>query len=462
MTHRLFRPAPALMFALVLAGCATYRAMPLSERPNLASSVAALDRVVPPHAGVAAQTIPASQPLTIDQIGILAVLNDPDMASERGQLDVARANLLTATILPNPQISLGFAALLGGPGATTPAYTASLSEDIMALVTYHARATAAREDFASVNASLVWQEWQVAQKARLLALTVYSDEKQINYRTRELSLLSSELQDVQQATAEGNLDLTAEAPLEAAVASAQSTLATSKLTALDDWQSLNALLGLKPNVRFPIAKPAVASPPGDLNALTASLPQRRPDLVALQLGYSSSEAQLREAILMQFPSLVFGPAYGQDTSNVRSIGPTATFDLPIFNRNQGGIASAKATREVLYAQYQAQLDTAVSNIQAFQKRIAVLKKDYRRATNATKKAAGVADSAKQAYDQGSIDQRTLVDYQTTVLEQQLDAINFKTQLQSDEISLGTELGVGLPNTLLAEHPVPPAHHNNAS
>ncbi len=462
MTHRLFRPAPALMFALVLAGCATYRAMPLSERPNLASSVAALDRVVPPHAGVASQTIPASQPLTIDQIGILAVLNDPDMASERGQLDVARANLLTATILPNPQISLGFAALLGGPGATTPAYTASLSQDIMALVTYHARVTAARDDFASVNASLVWQEWQVAQKARLLALTVYSDEKQIDYRTRELSLLSSELKDVQQATAEGNLDLTAEAPLEAAVASAQSTLATAKLTALDDWQSLNALLGLKPNVRFPIAKPAVASPPGDLKALTASLPQRRPDLVALQLGYSSSEAQLRQAILMQFPSLVFGPAYGQDTSNVRSIGPTATFDLPIFNRNQGGIASAKATREVLYAQYQAQLDSAVSNVQAFQKRIAVLKRDYRRSKDAAKKAAGVADSAKQAYDQGSIDQRTLVDYQTTVLEQQLDAVNFKTQLQSDEISLGTELGVGLPDTLLAEHPVPPAPHNNAS
>jgi outer membrane protein TolC len=456
MTHRMSRPALAPVLALVLAGCATYSAMPLSEQPNLASGLTSLDRTIPAHAGVPAQSIPADQPLSINQIGILAMLNDPDLASERGNLDSARANLLTATTLPNPQISLGFAALLGGPGASTPSYAASLSQDIMALVTYRARAAGARDEFASVNASLLWQEWQVAQKARLLALTVYSDEQQINYRKNELSLLTNELNGVQQQTTAGNLDLTAEAPLAAAVASAQSALATAELSRLDDWQSLNALLGLEPSVRFPIAEPVVTPPPSDLTGLVASLPNRRPDLVALQLGYSSAEASLREAILMQFPSLVFGPSYSQDTSDVKSLGPTATFDLPIFNRNQGGIAAAKATREVLYSQYQAQLDMASSNVQAFQKRIAVLQKDYQHSADAARNASAVASSAEQAYSQGSLDQRSLVDYQTTVLEQQIDASNFKTQLQSDELALGAELGIGLPNTLLAEHPTPPA------
>ena len=119
MTHRMFRPVPALMLALVLAGCATYRAQPLSERPNLASSIAALNRTIPAYAGIPAQTMPADQPLTIDQIGILAILNDPDLKTERGQLDNARASLLTAAILPNPQVSLGFAALLSGPGSNS-------------------------------------------------------------------------------------------------------------------------------------------------------------------------------------------------------------------------------------------------------------------------------------------------------------------------------------------------------
>ena len=459
MTHRMFRPALAPMLALALAGCATYRAMPLSERPNLASNLADLDHTIPASAGVAAQVLPVDQPLTINQIGILAILNDPDLASEHAQLEVARGNLLTATTLPNPQVTLGFAALLGGPtgaAAQGPSYAASLSQDIMALVTYRARSKAAHDDFASVNASLLWQEWQVAEKARLLALTVYGDEQQIDYRRNELSLLNNELSGVQQQTQAGNLDLTAEAPLTVAVATAQSALATAELARLDDWQALNALLGLEPDARFPIAEPELAPLPSDLPELVASLPERRPDLVALQLGYSSSEASLRAAVLMQFPSLVFGPGWGQDTSDVKSIGPTATFDLPIFNRNQGGIATAKATREQLYAEYQAQLDSAASSVQALQKRISVLQKDYQDSANAVKGASSIANSAAQAYGQGSLDQRSLVDYQTTVLEQQLDASNFKTQLQSDEITLGAELGVGLPNTLLAEHPIPSA------
>ena len=81
-----------------------------------------------------------------------------------------------------------------------------------------------------------------------------------------------------------------------------------------------------------------AAPPADLAALLADLPDRRPDLVALQLGYHSADEDVRTAIIGQFPAFVLGGQWGQDTTNVRSAGPTATFDLPIFDRNQGQVA----------------------------------------------------------------------------------------------------------------------------
>jgi outer membrane protein TolC len=330
----------------------------------------------------------------------------------------------------------------------------------MSLVTYRARMEAARDTFASVNASLLWQEWQVAQKGRLLALEIHGDDVAIGYRKRELSLLTAELHDVRQATAAGNLDLSAEAPLTAAVATAQSTLAIATLSRLKAWQQLDALLGLEPFVRFPIAEPRVTPPPSDLAKLIATLPQRRPDLVALQLGYGASEAKLRESILLQFPSLMLGPSYGQDTSDVKSIGPTATFDLPIFNRNQGGIASAKATRQELYADYQARLDAATGTARALEVRIRVLRANYREASRHAADAGQIARDARQAYGQGSIDQRALADYQTTVLQRQLDAINFETRMQADELALGIELGIGLPATRLTIHPTPPAQHHD--
>jgi outer membrane protein TolC len=418
----------------------------------LASSVAALDRAVPStNLNEPVVILPAAQAFSIDEIGLLALLNDPDLASEYGQVEQARAALLTATTLPNPQLGLGFFALLGGPGST-PAYAVSLSQDITSLITYRPRAAAAQAEFGSVNAQLLWQEWLVAQQARLLAVDIYGFDQEINVRTQELSVLTSELAQVRQAAAAGNLDLSDEAPLSAAAASAESALATARLTRLQSWQSLDALLGLQASVRFDILPPAVAAPPTDMVSLMASLPERRPDLLALQLGYEAADEQVRAAILMQFPALSLGPAFGSDTSNVRSLGPQMTIDLPIFDRNQGGVAAARATRDVLHAQYQAELDSTAGTVQALGTNIATLESDLSRARIAATDAQSALGQANRAYSKNSLDQRALADYQTTALERDLDVINFQSQLSADRLALGIELGLGLPQMRIAPQP----------
>lgn len=422
--------------------------MPLPKGPRLASSVAALNRTIPKlRPSDPAVTLPANRAFTIDQVGLLAVLNDPDLAAQRGKLDEARATLMTAAILPNPAITLGFAALLGGPGST-PSYTASIAEDVRALITYHANLAAARADFGSVNASLLWQEWQIAQQARLLAAQIHGYDRQIEYRERELRLLLNELQEVRRAAARGTLDLTAEAPLLSATASAESSLASARLTRLKAWQDLNALLGLEPSVRFGIRAPELAPVPDNLQPLIASLPARRPDLVALRLGYQAQEERVRAAILGQFPAFSFGGNWGSDTSAVTSAGPTVTMDLPIFNRNQGNIATTRATREVLHAQYQAELDKAEGTVRGLVARLAVLRKDLQTAQSEARTTEQLAGDAQRAYAQGNLDQRSLADYQTAALERELEVIDFQTQYDADRLALGIELGIGLPSTRL--------------
>lgn len=451
MVRDFFQRGTILLCVLALAGCATYRAKPLASRPNLVSSVASLNRTIPAlTASDPPVTLAPTQAFSIDQIGLLAILNDPDLAEQRGQLGLANAALLSATILPNPSLGLGFAALISGPGST-PSYAASLTQDITALITYRARVAAARASLGSVNASLLWQEWQVAQQARLLALDIHGDTAEIRYLKREESLLSGELGQVRQATALGNLDLTAEAPLIAANAVAQTALASARLTRLKTWQQLDALLGLEPSARFAIRRPRLTPPPADLTPLLNTLPERRPDLVALRLGYRTSEEQLRAAILAQFPPLSLGPSFSSDTSNVVSVGPSLTVDLPIFNRNQGGIASAKATRRLLHEQYQADLDRAEGTVRGLNRRITALRADLERARDAAGVAGHVSRNAESAYRQGNLDQRALVDYQTTALRRELNVIIFQTRLDADELALGIELGVGLPRTRLANH-----------
>lgn len=444
------RRAMVVVAASLLGGCATYHALPLAQRPNLAAGLAALDTQVP--AGVPGEPprrIAIDKPLALTDIGLLAVLNDPQLRSQRGAEDLAQAGLLQASLLPNPSASVSYAQLIGGHDVTHAAWAASLTEDLKAILTYHTRVKSARFLASQVNADLLWQQWQVAQKARLLALDLYWGGVSVDLSRRADALVSLEVHAAETAAQSGSLDLTALGALRAAKAAADQSLASLSLTQMQTWQALDALLGLEPTVRFPIAAPTLPPPPANLGALLASLPDRRPDLVALKLGYRSADEDVRTAIIGQFPAMLLGGAWGQDTGNVRSVGPTATFDLPIFDRNQGQIAIARATRRMLHDQYQARLDQAVGTVKSLAAQIRHLQRDVAVAQRASANAAQLSSAAEKAYAQGAIDQRALADYQTTALNRALEAVALARALGEADIVMTVELARGLPETRLS-------------
>jgi outer membrane protein TolC len=438
-----------LGLAIGLAGCTTYHALPLAERATLAPSVSALDLTLPPQRpdGTSAKVDP-KLPLTPDQIALLAMVNNPDLVVLRGKIAVADADLYAARLLPNPSIGLSYAALVSGPG-TADAVMASISEDIQSIVTYRPRVQAAQARLGQVGADALWQEWQVAEKARLLAIAINADGREIELRERQRDLLSNELGEVQRATQQGNLDLTAEAPLAASLAAAQRDLAAAQLQHLKDWQDLDALLGLQPAARFQVAAPEPVALPQSIAPLIASLPSRRPDLVALQLGYNAAEADVRGAILGQFPAFSFGVAGGSDTSEVVSVGPQITFDLPIFNRNQAKIASVRATRQQLRAEYQTRLDEAEGMAGSLLARARIAADNLTAARREATRADQLLDMAERAYRSGNMDQRSLVDYQTTALDRQLDVLGYQRALQENSLGLSVELGLGFPRTIFS-------------
>ena len=451
---RLGALASAAGAAAILGGCALYHPLPLARGPDLAAQLSGLRTEVPAtRPGEPARRIAIGEPLGIDDVGLLAVLNDPELRSEQGQVDVARSNLLQSSLLPNPAASVSYGALLGGGDGFTPAWSASLTEDVKSILTYHTRKKSARLQLQQVNADLLWQEWQVAQKARLLALDLYYGQQSLDLSRRGLELLDQEAKEVQAATQAGNLDLTALAPLLTAKAAAEQAVAALGLTQMQNWQALDALLGLDPQARFAIAAPSLPAPPADLAALLASLPDRRPDLVALQLGYRSADEDVRTAIIGQFPAFAVGGQWAQDNTNVRSAGPAATFDLPIFDRNQGQVAQSRATRLLLQEQYQSRLDNAFGTVKGLDAQIARLTEDVRNAWSAAAAAEKMSQSAQQAYAQGNLDQRSLADFETTALDRRIEALALERSLGETRITLTVELGLGLPQTRI----VPAAH-----
>jgi outer membrane protein TolC len=189
--------------------------------------------------------------------------------------------------------------------------------------------------------------------------------------------------------------------------------------------------------------------PPDLETLTAQLPDRRPDLAALRLGYQSAEEDVRAAILGQFQPLSIGGSSATESPSIVTAGPTFNFALPVFDRNQGPIAKTAATRLQLQAEYQARLDNAVATARALAAQIHQLSADLVRARRANAKARELADTARQAFAHSSLDQRTLTDYETTALDRGLQVVNIERQINEDKIFLAVELGLGLPPMRIA-------------
>ena len=138
-----------------------------------------------------------------------------------------------------------------------------------------------------------------------------------------------------------------------------------------------------------------------------------------------------------------------------SAGPTFNFALPVFDRNQGQISKAAATRLLLLAQYQARLDSAVASVRSLIAQIDQLSADLLTARSAASTARSLAATARRAYVQNNLDQRTFTDYETTALERALQVISIERQISEDKIFFAVELGLGLPKIRIALSGNPP-------
>src|SRR5205823_9166540 len=100
----------------------------------------------------------------------------------------------------------------------------------------------------------------------------------------------------------------------------------------------------------------------DEHDIRYNVESRRLDLLGLRQGYASQDAIVRAAILAQFPKMSVAFVRAKDNTNVQSTGFNVVVDVPIFDRNQGVIATERATRQRLLDEYNQRVFEARSDI----------------------------------------------------------------------------------------------------
>lgn len=436
--QRYVRVATTLTLML-LAACATYTPLPLDGHAALRDGAEKLYR----------GTDALPERLSMDDVVMLTLLNNPDLVAARAQRGLARAQVLAAGILPNPSLSGSYGFLLGGPG-TTSALAAGISQDLKSLVTLSSNRASARHAAREIDSSLLWQEWQTIAKARLLAVDLMEGEKLRQVIGQNGAQLQELLTRNRDALTRGDTTLTALVPdlsAQAAVRKQQEDLERQQATRRRD---LNVLLGLSPLATLTLSD-SIGVPAVDAAAIEQALPSlanRRPDLIALQLGYQSQEDKVRGAILAQFPMLSLGVSGGHDTTDVRTLGPQITLDLPLFNRNQGNIAVERATRQRLHDEFTARLATAKAEIQSLLADMALLQRQLGVKQPQLTELQQVAAQAGSAYRNGDLDERTYVDVLSARNAKQQEILGIEQILLEQQIAVATLVGAGMPPVTL--------------
>ena len=426
---------------LVAGGCASYapndlpRAADLARSPERLTADVAKLRLAP----LKAHRFDPSDGLDPTEVAILAVLNNPELKARRAQAGIAAAQAFSAGLLPDPQIALSVD-IPSTPGFTN-AYNIAPSLDLLTLVTHSAALKSAKASARQADLDLLWNEWSTAQQARQLAVSALADEEKAGVLKTLADRLADRSARTKAALARGDATAAVAGADLAASLDAEGALAGARHDAAKARGDLNALLGLAPDVRLNLVpgRSVVDPDPGSLDAAVAALSDRRPDLLALKAGYAAQNANLRKAIIAQFPVLNLGFSHASDTSAVLTNGVSATFVLPLFNRGRGEIAVQSATRDQLHAEYQARLDQTVADVAAARLERETARATVRRLEAQVPSLMAAAERAEAPYRRGDIDSAAFLAIEQSALNHQVALLDQRLAFELAGVSLETVL-----------------------
>ncbi len=346
-----------LLAATLVSGCAS---VPLaaSRAPDVPATAGSLQDVA------ASQSIDLASPLSPDTLAAIAVYTNPDLQALRAQEGVAEAQVFAAGLFPDPTFSVGFDTPLNGTGLIT-ALSAGLGYDFAALARRPSDIRIAQARLESLRNDIVWAEWLTGQQARLNAVRV-AHLNVIGTLTADLRRLASEeLIRALSASSRGDLPAASIEARRIGASDAAERDRTNQSRLQLAQLELNRVLGIDPAEKLSLALPAdppVVVPP--VTDLFQTAIADRPDFAALRAGLDGSNAAQRQAALAAYPLPAISINAARDTGNLKTLGPSLSFTLPIWNRGRGDLAIARASDAQLRAEYAARAETLRADIAA--------------------------------------------------------------------------------------------------
>ena len=347
-------------------------------------------------AGVVAAQANLPAVVTIEQAVAEAVQNNPGLQAERLGIAVAETGVITAGLRPNPVLSYsnGYLDWLGT--RANPDNNAAPTETAVRVDLPIERGH--KRDLRLENAGFgkTIAEARLADSIRRLRLDVTLACIDVLEAKARLALANDNLRSLDGIVRlnQARLDGGAIAPVEltrsrVAMLQFRANVTTAELGLATARTKLHTLLGRRGNSNLVdvAGEMNVSLPPQvpDLQQIQASALSARPDLQAVRLDQTRSQAELRLQLAQGKIDYTVGMEYRrQQGVNGRgnSLGLFFSAPLPVYNRNQGEIARVRAAQEqgrktldALEAQITGEVSTAYQEFESARSLVAEIERD---------------------------------------------------------------------------------------
>jgi outer membrane protein, heavy metal efflux system len=453
------RPVVAApLIALWLGGCASYQAQPLHpQRSALAFAARRLDspalrdtvtRLLP---GPPVQWPPPRWNRA--ELFAVALADNPQLAVARAQVGRAVANEIIAGERPNPTIGLQSEYALNDvhPWLYGVSFELPLrSPTLQRLAISQARIATSRARWRLMSAT-----WTVRREL-IGALSQWQGARRRGALLRTLIAAQRHLLEEQRVRVHAGEDAPATlVPVQDGLLQAQLQQGEARASAQRAQSEVAAALGLPPQALddLRVDWPRWGSPPAahaaQLRTARTTALLSRADLSAAIDDYAEAENRLRQAIARQYPQITLTPGYYWD-HGIHKFPFDVGLTLPLFNRNRGEIAAARAGRELAGRRLLALQDSIYGEIASAERAEAIAHDNESAARERLREAREQLRQAALGFKLGAIDRSEQLTAGIAVTRAQLDLLQTQARWQAARDSLedalraplsGPELGM---------------------
>lgn len=383
--------------------------------------------------------VSADDGLSEDELAALALWNNAAFRENLADLGMSRADLVQASMLPNPTVWNLF------PNSSKP-FDLLLRYPIEAIWLLPARIDLAETEVERTTERLVQNGLDVIRDTRVAAADLALARERYDL-SRATARLAQEVADLTRARLRAG-DAT---ELEVSNAEAEARQATEQRDRLRHEidiasERLRALAGMgleqwpSKIAVDPLPSTAPAEPETRVNEALAS----RPDLHAAGLAVEAAGKRVGLARVEAFTvtGIFSAKDVGTSGGGFQTVtGPGLDISVPIFNQNQGGVAQGQARLEKAARAYVTLRDRIILEVREATARFAMAKESYRQfQTRILPPLEESARQAKRAYANGNVTYLFVLEAQRRWADARLKAAGAAADLRRARAELERGLG----------------------